>query len=83
MSLLGVLRELGGLEQECVCPQDVERYVVKMDGSAQAQIDGLIQEAHTNSYTLYILIHDHAHWDVSRFVTNQKYDVHYYVNGAL
>ncbi|KAJ0002226.1 hypothetical protein NQD34_002022 [Periophthalmus magnuspinnatus] len=64
----GVLRELGGLEQECVCPRDVERYVVKMDGSAQAQIDRLIQEAHSNSYTLYILIHDHAHWDVSRFV---------------
>uniref|UniRef100_A0A3B3ZCM8 Uncharacterized protein n=1 Tax=Periophthalmus magnuspinnatus TaxID=409849 RepID=A0A3B3ZCM8_9GOBI len=61
----GVLRELGGLEQECVCPRDVERYVVKMDGSAQAQIDRLIQEAHSNSYTLYILIHDHAHWDVS------------------
>ncbi|KAJ0056662.1 hypothetical protein NL108_010607 [Boleophthalmus pectinirostris] len=64
----GVLRELGGLEQDCVCPRDVERYVVKMDGSAQAQIDRLIQEAHSNSYTLYILIHDHAHWDVSRFV---------------
>ncbi|KAK7913337.1 hypothetical protein WMY93_013548 [Mugilogobius chulae] len=61
----GVLRELGGLDQECVGPRDVERYVVKMDGSAQAQIDRLIQEAHSNSYTLYILIHDHAHWDVS------------------
>ncbi|CAL9701674.1 unnamed protein product [Knipowitschia caucasica] len=61
----GVLRELSGIDQECVCPRDVERYVVKMDGSAQAQIDRLIQEAHSNSYTLYILIHDHAHWDVS------------------
>ncbi|XP_072320727.1 protein GREB1 [Eucyclogobius newberryi] len=61
----GVLRELGTLDQECVCPRDVERYVVKMDGSAPAQIDRLIQEAHSNSYTLYILIHDHAHWDVS------------------
>lgn len=46
--------------------------MVKMDQSAQARIDSLIQEAHTNSYTLYILVHDHAHWDISRFVRKQK-----------
>ncbi|KAM4592963.1 protein GREB1 [Odontesthes bonariensis] len=60
----GVLRELGGLEQECVSQQDAERYVVKMDQSAKARIDNLLQEAHRKSYTLYILVHDHAHWDI-------------------
>lgn len=64
----GVLQELGGLDQECVSQRDAVRYVVKMDQSAQARIDSLIEEAHSNSYTLYILVHDHAHWDISRCV---------------
>ncbi|XP_029982834.1 protein GREB1 [Sphaeramia orbicularis] len=61
----GVLQELGSLDLECVSPRETERYVVKMDEHAQARIDKLIQEAHSNSYTLYILVHDHAHWDIS------------------
>ncbi|KAM3626089.1 uncharacterized protein V6R79_022341 [Siganus canaliculatus] len=56
---------LGGLDQECMSQQEAERYVVKMDQSAQSRIDGLIQEAQSNSYTLYILVHDHAHYDIS------------------
>uniref|UniRef100_A0A3Q3GQX1 Growth regulating estrogen receptor binding 1 n=1 Tax=Kryptolebias marmoratus TaxID=37003 RepID=A0A3Q3GQX1_KRYMA len=60
----GVLQELGSSDQECMSQKEAERYVVKMDQSAQAQIDSLIQEAQSNSYTLYILVHDHAHWDV-------------------
>ncbi|KAM9860380.1 protein GREB1 [Aulostomus maculatus] len=61
----GVLTELGGLDQECMSQRDTERFVVKMDQSAQVQIDSLIQEAHRNSYTLHILVHDHAHWDIN------------------
>uniref|UniRef100_A0A8P4KDX6 Growth regulating estrogen receptor binding 1 n=1 Tax=Dicentrarchus labrax TaxID=13489 RepID=A0A8P4KDX6_DICLA len=63
--ILCVLEELGGLDQEGVSQREAERYVVKMDQSAQARIDSLIQEAHSNSYTLYILVHDHAHWDIN------------------
>lgn len=62
---LCILGVLGSLDQECVSQQEAERYVVKMDDSAQARIDSLIREAHSNSYTLYILVHDHAHWDIS------------------
>ncbi|XP_063333717.1 protein GREB1 [Pelmatolapia mariae] len=61
----GVLQELGSLDQACVSHREAERYVVKMDHSAQARIDSLIREAYSNSYTLYILVHDHAHWDIS------------------
>uniref|UniRef100_A0A4W6FV14 Growth regulating estrogen receptor binding 1 n=1 Tax=Lates calcarifer TaxID=8187 RepID=A0A4W6FV14_LATCA len=68
----GVLQELGSLDQECVSQQDAERYVVKMDQGAQARIDSLIQEAHSNSYTLYILVHDHAHWDISSIATRPE-----------
>ncbi|XP_013880480.1 protein GREB1 isoform X2 [Austrofundulus limnaeus] len=60
----GVLQELGSSDQDCVSQKEAERFVVKMDQSAQARIDNLIQEAQSNSYTLYILVHDHAHWDV-------------------
>ncbi|KAM6979895.1 LOW QUALITY PROTEIN: protein GREB1 [Aplochiton taeniatus] len=60
----GVLQELG-LDQGCLSPREAERYVVKMDQNARAHIDDLIQEAHRNTYTLYILVHDHAHWDTS------------------
>lgn len=68
LSFSGVLQELGSLDLACVSQREAERYVVKMDQSAQARIDNLIQEAHSNSYTLYILVHDHAHWDISRCV---------------
>lgn len=70
--LSGVLQELGSLDQASVSHREAERYVVKMDHSAQARIDSLIREAHSNSYTLYILVHDHAHWDISRFVCKVK-----------
>lgn len=59
---------LGSLEQGCASKQEAERYVVKMDHSAQARIESLIHEAQCNSYTLYILVHDHAHWDIHKYV---------------
>lgn len=68
LHLQGVLQELGGSDQECVSQREAERYVVKLDQSAQARIDSLTQEAQSNSYTLYILVHDHAHWDIERCV---------------
>ncbi|KAM8877777.1 LOW QUALITY PROTEIN: protein GREB1 [Synchiropus picturatus] len=61
----GVLQELGSLERDSGSQQDAERYVVKMDVRARARVHGFIQEASSNSYTLYILVHDHAHWDIS------------------
>uniref|UniRef100_A0A8C8F4E5 Growth regulating estrogen receptor binding 1 n=1 Tax=Oncorhynchus tshawytscha TaxID=74940 RepID=A0A8C8F4E5_ONCTS len=60
----GVLQNLG-LEQDCLSQREAERYVVKMDQEARARIDDLIQEAKRNPNTLFILVHDHAHWDIS------------------
>ncbi|XP_075906544.1 protein GREB1 isoform X2 [Nelusetta ayraudi] len=56
---------LEGIDQECVSQREAERYVVKMDHGAQAQTDDLIRGAQSNSNTLYILVHDHAHWDIN------------------
>ncbi|XP_030629568.1 protein GREB1 [Chanos chanos] len=60
----GVLQELG-LDQDCVSMKEAERYVVKLDQEAIGKIDSLIQRSKMNPYTLFILVHDHAHWDVS------------------
>ncbi|KAG7275834.1 hypothetical protein CRUP_016774 [Coryphaenoides rupestris] len=61
----GVLQEMAGVDQEGASAWEAERYVVKMDQSAAVRIHQLVQEARHNAYTLYILVHDHAHWDVT------------------
>lgn len=66
----GVLQDFGGLDQKCRSPQKAEHYVVKVDQAAQVRIDSFIQEAQSNTYTLYILVHDHAHWDIRRYCLN-------------
>ncbi|TSO67472.1 Protein GREB1 [Bagarius yarrelli] len=60
----GVLQELG-MDQECLSPKDAEQFVVKLDQGAAAKINGLIQKSKLNPYTLFIVVHDHAHWGVS------------------
>uniref|UniRef100_A0A671QVN0 Protein GREB1-like n=1 Tax=Sinocyclocheilus anshuiensis TaxID=1608454 RepID=A0A671QVN0_9TELE len=60
----GVLRELG-LDQNCLSLKEAEQYVVKLNPSAVGKINSLIQKSKTNPYTLFILVHDHAHWDIS------------------
>uniref|UniRef100_A0A671MR78 Protein GREB1-like n=1 Tax=Sinocyclocheilus anshuiensis TaxID=1608454 RepID=A0A671MR78_9TELE len=60
----GVLRELG-LDQACLSVKEAEQYVVKLNQSAVGKINSLIQKSKMNPYTLFILVHDHAHWDIS------------------
>ncbi|XP_062864139.1 protein GREB1 [Trichomycterus rosablanca] len=60
----GVLQELG-LDQDCLSPKNAEQYVVKLDQAAVTKISGFIQKSKLNPYTLFILVHDHAHWDVT------------------
>ncbi|KAG9344787.1 hypothetical protein JZ751_010474, partial [Albula glossodonta] len=61
----GVLRELC-LEKECLSQKEAEQYVVKLDPDAQDKINQFIQNSKKNPYTLFILVHDHAHWDINR-----------------
>uniref|UniRef100_A0AAR2LK77 Growth regulating estrogen receptor binding 1 n=1 Tax=Pygocentrus nattereri TaxID=42514 RepID=A0AAR2LK77_PYGNA len=68
----GVLQELG-LDQDCLSPKDAEQYVVKLDQAAVAKISGLIQKSKLNPYTLFILVHDHAHWDISSRVGGEPH----------
>lgn len=63
----GVLLELG-LEKEHVTKQRAERYVLKLDAEAQARFKSFLQNSSRNPHTLFVLIHDHAHWDLARLV---------------
>ena len=61
----GVLLELG-LEKEHVTRQRVEQYVLKLDAEAQTKFKSFLQHSFQNPHTLFVLIHDHAHWDLVR-----------------
>ncbi|XP_005995991.1 protein GREB1 [Latimeria chalumnae] len=59
----GILLEIG-LEKKSVIKQRAEQYVVKMDAEAQTKFKAFLQKSLQNPYTLFVLIHDHAHWDL-------------------
>lgn len=61
----GVLQELG-LEKEPVTKQRAEQHVLKLDTEAQARFKAFLQNSFQNPHTLFVLIHDHAHWDLVR-----------------
>ncbi|XP_063280914.1 protein GREB1 isoform X3 [Prinia subflava] len=59
----GILLELG-LEKEHLTKQRVEQYVMKLDAEAQMKFKVFLQNSMQNPHTLFVLIHDHAHWDL-------------------
>ncbi|XP_010000015.1 PREDICTED: protein GREB1 [Chaetura pelagica] len=59
----GILLELG-LEKEHLTKQRVEQYVMKIDPEAQIKFKVFLQNSMQNPHTLFVLIHDHAHWDL-------------------
>ncbi|XP_023417681.2 protein GREB1 isoform X2 [Cavia porcellus] len=65
----GVLQELG-LEQEPATRQRVERHVLKMDAEAPATFTAFLQRSRRSPHTLFVLVHDHAHWDLVSAVRN-------------
>nr|XP_033794926.1 protein GREB1 [Geotrypetes seraphini] len=63
----GVLIALG-LEKESLTKQKVEQYVIKLDADAHAKFTTYLQKSMENPHTLFVLIHDHAHWDLTSAV---------------
>ncbi|NXK68476.1 GREB1 protein, partial [Sylvietta virens] len=59
----GILLELG-LDKEHLTKQKVEQYVMKLDAEAQIKFKVFLQNSMQNPHTLFVLIHDHAHWDL-------------------
>lgn len=63
--LVGVLTDLG-LEELAFAPQRAEKYVLRLDGDFQTKFDSFIKKVKQNPYTLYVLIHDDSHVDLTR-----------------
>ncbi|XP_039086980.1 protein GREB1 isoform X3 [Hyaena hyaena] len=68
----GVLLELG-LEKEHMTKQRVEQYVLKLDAEAQTRFKSFLQNSFQNPHTLFVLIHDHAHWDLVSSAVHNLY----------
>ncbi|XP_044910869.1 protein GREB1 isoform X3 [Felis catus] len=68
----GVLSELG-LEKEHMTKQRVEQYVLKLDAEAQTKFKSFLQNSFQNPHTLFVLIHDHAHWDLVSSAVHNLY----------
>ncbi|XP_054557356.1 protein GREB1 isoform X5 [Talpa occidentalis] len=68
----GVLLELG-LEKEHLTKQRVEQYVLKLDTEAQTKFKSFLQNSFQNPHTLFVLIHDHAHWDLVSSAVHNLY----------
>uniref|UniRef100_A0A8C9SW27 Growth regulating estrogen receptor binding 1 n=1 Tax=Scleropages formosus TaxID=113540 RepID=A0A8C9SW27_SCLFO len=65
LHLWSVLQELG-LDAKGTSHIEAEQRVVRLNREAQGRINTLIHNSRINPSTLFILVHDHAHWDLSR-----------------
>lgn len=63
----GVLLELGFAKEQAT-EQRAEQHVLKLDAEAQARFRSFLRDAFQNPHTLFVLVHDHAHWDLARLV---------------
>lgn len=63
--LLGVLVDLG-LEESGTAYQRAEKYVVQLDNEVQTKFDSFMRRVKQNPYTLFVLVHDNAHVDLTR-----------------
>ncbi|XP_068093340.1 GREB1-like protein isoform X2 [Hyperolius riggenbachi] len=66
--LSGVLTDFG-LEESTSTPQRAEKYILKLDGDVQAKFDAFIKKVKQNPYTLFVLIHDDSHVDLTSAVS--------------
>ncbi|XP_043921312.1 GREB1-like protein [Protopterus annectens] len=60
----GVLVDLG-LEESATACQKAEKYVVWIDSDIQTKFEAFMRRVKQNPYTLFVLVHDHAHVDLT------------------
>lgn len=63
--LVGVLVDLG-LEDNGTAYQRAEKYVVRLDNEIQTKFEVFMKRVKQNPYTLFVLVHDNAHVDLTR-----------------
>ncbi|CAJ1072494.1 GREB1-like protein isoform X1 [Xyrichtys novacula] len=60
----GVLVDLG-IEDASAALQKPDKYVVRLDGDVHAKMDVFMKKVKQNPYTLFVLIHDNSHVDLT------------------
>ncbi|XP_064410250.1 GREB1-like protein [Latimeria chalumnae] len=60
----GVLVDLG-LEETGAAYQKAEKYVVKLDSDVQGKFEAFMRKVKQNPYTLFVLVHDSCHVDLT------------------
>ncbi|KAM3866398.1 GREB1-like protein [Diretmus argenteus] len=60
----GVLVDLG-IEDVSSAHQKSDKYVVRLDGDVHAKMEAFMRKVKQNPYTLFVLIHDNSHVDLT------------------
>lgn len=62
-----------GIEDLSSAHQKSEKYVVRLDNDVHARMEAFMRKVKLNPYTLFILIHDNSHVDLTRYASPQKH----------
>lgn len=62
----GVLVDLG-IEESISAHQKADKYVVRLDADVHAKMEAFMKKVRQNPYTLFVLIHDNSHVDLTRW----------------
>uniref|UniRef100_A0ACB8FDE3 GREB1-like protein n=1 Tax=Sphaerodactylus townsendi TaxID=933632 RepID=A0ACB8FDE3_9SAUR len=65
----GVLVDLG-LEENGAAYQRAEKYVVRLDNEIQTKFEVFMRRVKQNPYTLFVLVHDNAHVDLTSAISS-------------
>uniref|UniRef100_A0A8C0VJK3 GREB1-like protein n=1 Tax=Cyanistes caeruleus TaxID=156563 RepID=A0A8C0VJK3_CYACU len=65
----GVLVDLG-LEDNGTAYQKAEKYVVRLDNEIQTKFEVFMRRVKQNPYTLFVLVHDNAHVDLTSAISS-------------
>ncbi|XP_077208750.1 GREB1-like protein isoform X4 [Paroedura picta] len=65
----GVLVDLG-LEENGAAYQRAEKYVVRLDNEIQTKFEVFMKRVKQNPYTLFVLVHDNAHVDLTSAISS-------------
>ncbi|XP_039378087.1 GREB1-like protein isoform X6 [Mauremys reevesii] len=65
----GVLVDLG-LEENGTAYQRAEKYVVRLDNEIQTKFEVFMRRVKQNPYTLFVLVHDNAHVDLTSAISS-------------
>lgn len=56
-----------GIEDVSSAHQKSDKYVVRLDGDVHAKMEAFMKKVKQNPYTLFVLIHDNSHVDLTRY----------------